>query len=187
MAKFRVALSGDFFSADGTPVFPEFDLSPLEQTEKVELVTLMPGPEVAAEQIADIDALILLTPKVTAKTLKGSKRLSVIARFGVGYDNVDVAACDEQGIALVITPDGVRRPVAVSILTLMLALTGKLMVKDRLARRGPDGWAEKTKHNGVGLVGLTLGSIGIGNIGAEMFRRAKPLVMQFIAYDPYAD
>ena len=188
MGQFRVALSGDFFNADGSPVFPEFDLSPLENNERVELVRLEDrGPEIAADQVADIDALVLLIPKVTADTLKGSERLAVVARFGVGYDNVDLEACNANGVAAVITPDGVRRPVAVSILTLMFALTGKLMVKDRLGRMGPEGWAQKTDHNGVGLVGLTLGSIGIGNIGAELFRLAKPLDMNFIAHDPYAD
>ncbi len=187
MTQFRVALSGDFFDPSGAPVFPEFDLTPLRETDGLELVTLENGPEITAAQVADIDALILLIPKVTAETLKGSGRLSVVARFGVGYDNVDVEACNANGVALVITPDGVRRPVAVSILTLMFALTGNLMIKDRLARQGPPGWAEKTNHNGTGLVGLTLGSIGIGNIGAEMFRVAKPFDMKFMAHDPYAD
>jgi Lactate dehydrogenase and related dehydrogenases len=78
---------------------------------------------------------------------------------------VDVAACTEAGIALVITPDGVRRPVAVSIITFMLALTGKLMIKDKLTREGPPGFAQRGEHMGVGLVGRTLGSVGIGNIG----------------------
>jgi D-3-phosphoglycerate dehydrogenase len=61
------------------------------------------------------------------------------------------------------------------------------MVKDRLTRDGPPGWAQKTDHMGVGLVGKTLGSVGIGNIGAEMFRMAKPLDMKFIAHDPFAN
>ena len=86
-----------------------------------------------------------------------------------------------------ITPDGVRRPVAVSILTLILALTGKLMIKDQLTREGPDGFNRRGQHMGIGLVGKTLGSIGIGNIGAEMFRVCKPLDMRFIAHDPFAD
>ena len=76
---------------------------------------------------------------------------------------------------------------AVSIITFMLALTGKLMVKDRLARQGPPGFAARGEHMGVGLVGRTLGSLGIGNIGAETFRMAKPFDMKFIAHDPYAD
>src|SRR6185312_11136102 len=90
------------------------------------------------------------------------------------------------GIPLVITPDGVRRPVAVSIIAMMLALTGKLTIKDRLTREGPDGFNRRARHMGFGLVGRTLGSLGIGNIGAEMFRMAKPFDMVFIAHDPYA-
>ena len=97
-----------------------------------------------------------------------------MARFGVGYDTVDVEACTNAGIALVITPDGVRRPVAVSVITLMLALTGKLLAKDRLTREAAAGYAKRSDHMGVGLVGRTLGSLGIGNIGAEVFRLAKP-------------
>jgi D-3-phosphoglycerate dehydrogenase len=61
------------------------------------------------------------------------------------------------------------------------------MVKDRLTRLGPEGFAQKTQHMGVGLVGKTLGSVGIGNIGAEMFRLCRPLDMNFIAHDPFVD
>lgn len=187
MDRFRIGLSGDFFRADGSACFPEFDLSPLESHAAVDLVVLDNQPAITAEQTADLDALILLLPRVTPESFHKNGRLALIARFGVGYDTVDVAACTDHEVALAITPDGVRRPVAVSILTLMLALTGKLMVKDALARRGPEGWAEKTKYNGVGLVGRTLGSLGIGNIGAELFRLAAPFDMDFIAHDPYAD
>ena len=187
MSTFRVALSADFRKPDGSPSFPEFDLSPLEERSDLDFFFLEPEVEISAAQLADVDALILLAPRIGAGSLTPNGRLSVVARFGVGYDNVDLAACIANDVAVVITPDGVRRPVAVSILTLLFALAGKLFVKDRLARRGPAGWAEKTAHNGVGLVGLTLGSIGMGNIGAELFRLARPLDMRFIAHDPYAD
>ena len=92
-----------------------------------------------AEQLEDFDALILLAHRFDAASVPKSGRLAVVARFGVGYDTVDVKACTDAGIALVITPDGVRRPVAVSVITLMLALTGKLLTKDALTREGPDG------------------------------------------------
>ena len=187
MSPFRVALSADFRKPDGSPSFPEFDLSPLEERSDLDFFYLEPETEISAAQLAGVDALILLAPRVGAGSLTPNGRLAVVARFGVGYDNVDLAACSANDVAVVITPDGVRRPVAVSILTLVFALAGKLFVKDRLARRGPPGWAEKTAHNGVGLVGLTLGSIGMGNIGAELFRLARPLDMRFIACDPYAD
>ena len=187
MGKFRVALSGDFRKADGAPVFADFDLEPLQAAPGVETVFLDNANPLRGDQLEDFDALILLAQRFAPESAPKSGRLSVIARFGVGYDTVDVAACTAHDIALCITPDGVRRPVAVAIITFMLALTSKMMVKDRLARLGAPGFAARGEHMGVGLVGKTLGSLGVGNIGAEMFRLAKPFDMKFIAHDPYAD
>ena len=184
---FRVALSGDFKKADGSPTFPDFDVEPLRKAAGVEVEYIDAANPVRADLLADFDALILLQPKFARESIHPNGRLSVVARFGVGYDNVDVPACTEAGIPLVITPDGVRRPVAVSIITLLLALTGKLLIKDQLTREGPDGFNRRGQHMGVGLVGRTLGALGIGNIGAELFRMAKPFDMKFIAHDPFAD
>jgi phosphoglycerate dehydrogenase-like enzyme len=72
-------------------------------------------------------------------------------------------------------------------MTFMLTLSGKLFAKDRITRQGPEGWARRSEYMGVGLVGRTFGSLGIGNIGAEAFRLARPFDMKFIAHDPYAD
>jgi len=184
---YRVALSGDFRKGDGSPTFVDFDLAPLLGAPGVETVFLDAANPLRAEQLDEFDALILLAHRFAAESVPKSGRLAVIARFGVGYDTVDVPACTANDIALVITPDGVRRPVAVSIITFILALTGRLMAKDRLARMGPPGFAARGEHMGVGLVGKTLGSLGVGNIGAEMFRLARPFDMRFIAHDPYAD
>src|ERR1044072_6276220 len=185
--KFRVALSGDFKKADGSPTFPDFDVEPLRKAAGVEVEYIDAANPVRADLLADFDALILLRPKFARESIHPNGRLSVVARFGVGYDSVDVPACTEAGIALVITPDGVRRPVAVSIIAFMLALTDKLLIKDQLTREGPDGFNRRAQHMGVGLVGRTLGALGIGNIGAELFRMAKPFDMKFIAHDPFAD
>jgi phosphoglycerate dehydrogenase-like enzyme len=184
---FRVALSGDFKKADGSPTYTDFDLQPLKSATNVEIAFLDNVNPLTAAQLENFDALILLGHRFTADSVPKNGRLSVVARFGVGYDTVDVAACTAGDIALCITPDGVRRPVAVSIITFMLALTGKLMVKDKLARQGAPGFAARGANMGVGLVGRTLGSIGIGNIGAEMFRMVRPFDMKFIAHDPFAD
>jgi D-3-phosphoglycerate dehydrogenase len=184
---FRGALSGDFKKADGSPTYPDFDLTPLRAAPGVEIEFLEPWNPIRAEQLEDFDALILLAHRFGPESVPKSGRLGVVARFGVGYDTVDTEACTNAGIALVITPDGVRRPVAVSILTLMLALVGKVMVKDRLTRQAAAGYARRSDHMGVGLVGRTFGSLGIGNIGAEVFRLLKPFDMKFIAHDPYAD
>ena len=135
-AKFRVALSGDFRKPDGSPTYPDFDLEPLRDAPGVEMAFLESSNPLRAEQLEDFDALILLAHRFDAASVPKSGRLAVVARFGVGYDTVDVEACTEAGIALVITPDGVRRPVAVSVITFMLALTGKLLTKDRADPRG---------------------------------------------------
>ncbi len=187
MSSFRVALSGDFKKADGSPAFPDFDLSPLDENPAVEYDYIHVNGVVKAKNLEGFDALILLQPRIEQSSFPNDGRLSVIARFGVGYDNVDLKACSDHDCALAITPDGVRRPVAASVITFMLALTGKLLIKDKLTREGPAGWAKRNDHMGVGLVGRTLGQLGIGNIGAEVFRMAKPFDMKFIAHDPYAN
>jgi D-3-phosphoglycerate dehydrogenase len=187
MDKFRVAISGDFLKPDGTPAYPNFDLSPLEDNPNVEYTYTPSKKVIESSDIEGFDALILLASRFERDSFPPDGRLCLIARFGVGYDTVDVEACADHAVALVITPDGVRRPVAVCIMTLILALCGKLIQKDRLTRLGPEGWAKNSGYMGVGLVDKTLGSIGIGNIGAEMFRLAQAFDMDFIAHDPYVD
>jgi D-3-phosphoglycerate dehydrogenase len=73
--------------------------------------------------------------------------------------------------------------VATTILLLILALSHKLMTKDAITRAGR--WSETTKHMGVGLSGKTVGSLGVGNIGGEVYRLLAPLDMRHIAFDPY--
>ena len=183
--EFRVGLTSDFLAPDGSPVFGDIGLDSLnEQTNLT--VDVMPnyGAELPRTVAADYDAILVLSPSVTFETLGDGCRLSLIARFGVGYDNVDVKACSANDVMLTITPDGVRRPVAVSALTLVLALAHRLQAKDRLTRHG--GWNQKLDHMGIGLTGRTLGLVGFGNIGREIARVFAPLEMRLIASDPYA-
>ena len=171
---------------DGTAAFPSFDLGPLDTDPQIDWAYAQPEDgRMTAGLLEGFDALILLAARFDAESIPSNGRLALVARFGVGYDSVDVESCARAGIGVTIAPDGVRRPVAVSILTFVLALAGKLFVKDGLAREGAAGFARRGDHMGVGLIGRTLGSIGIGNIGAEMFRMFAPLDMDFIAHDPF--
>jgi D-3-phosphoglycerate dehydrogenase len=188
MEPFRVALSGDFRKADGSPTFPSFDLTPLKTNPNIEIKWVDAANGIMpAKGLEDCDALILLAHRFARESVPSGNRLAAVARFGVGYDNVDLAACNENGIAAIITPDGVRRPVAVSVITFILALSQKLLIKDKLTRQGAPGWAKRVDFMGEGLIGKTLGQLGMGNIGAEVFRVAAPFGMKFIAYDPYLD
>ncbi len=112
-----------------------------------------------------------------------AQRLTVVARFGVGYDNVDVEACTANGVLLSITPDGVRRPVAAAVMTFVLSLAHKLLIKDRLIRDGR--WADKLDYMGMGVTGRTLGIVGLGNIGREVLALAEPFGMRHLAFDPH--
>ncbi len=186
MTAFRVGISADF-ERDGVPTFPTYDISALHDAAGVEVTTLPAESPLRPETIAGLDAVILLGEQLRASSLTDGCRLAHVARVGVGYDTVDVPACTAHDVVLTICPDGVRRPMAVAIVTLLLALAGNLMAKDRIARKGVPGWDERMGYHGTGLIGRTLGSVGIGNIGAEMFRMARPFEMRHIAHDPYAE
>ncbi len=181
---FRVGLTRDFLKADGGLGFGDIGLDVLDGAQDVVWEFLAEDTrELRADQVREYDAIAVLAPRVTATTLEGAERLALVARYGVGYDSVDVEACTRQGVLLSITPDGIRRPMAGVILTYLLALSHRLLEKDRLTRAG--GWADKLDYIGVGLTGRVLGSIGLGNIGRELFALVRPLEMRHIAHDPY--
>jgi D-3-phosphoglycerate dehydrogenase len=185
MDDFRLALSADFLNPDGSPAFADLDLSPLTADPRVTIDYVRFGEEAESRQLEGFDALIMLyPPRFTRASVPRDGRLAMISRFGVGYDSIDVEACTEAGIALTITPGGIRRPVAAAIMTLLLALSGRLMDKDRLARGGTAAYLRRGEYPGVGLIGRTLASVGLGNIGAEMVRLATPFDLRFIAHDP---
>lgn len=181
--RFRVGVTRDFLKPDGSSDLDHiagalFDKAGLEW-EYINQNT----PQLDAEQVKDYDALLVLGTRITTNTFTNNGRLTIIARFGVGYDKVDVQACTDNGVILTIAPDGVRRPVATSILTYVLSLSHQLRIKDQLIRSGR--WEDTKDYMGMGLVGRTLGLIGMGNIGKETFRLVKPFGMHHITYDPY--
>ena len=107
----------------------------------------------------------------------------LISRFGVGYDNVDLAACTQAGVALTITPDGSKKPVATAALTLMLATMFRLVAKDHQARAFD--WGNRIQGLGSGLNGKTIGTIGLGNVANEFFRLISPFETRRLACDPW--
>jgi phosphoglycerate dehydrogenase-like enzyme len=181
---FRVGLTRDFLKPDGSLGFGDIGLDALDVQPGLAWEFLPESHAELPRAVADqYDALLVLGPKVTTATVAGCQRLALVARFGVGYDNVDVPACTAAGVMLTITPDGVRRPVASSVLAFLLALAHKLPIKDRLTRTGR--WHERLDYMGLGLTGKTLGVIGLGNIGREVFRLAAPLEMRHVGHDPH--
>jgi len=185
-APFRVSLSADFCSADGSLAFPDIGLSLFDRIPSFAYSFLSEYlPVYSPAQLANCDVLISLKPRVTVQSLEGIDSLCAIGRCGVGYDNVDLNACTEHGIAVYITPTAVVRPVAESILLLVLALSHRLINKDRLVRQGR--WAESTQRLGREPRDRVVGTIGLGNIACEAIRLMRVLdVRSFLAFDPYA-
>lgn len=182
---FRVGLTSDLLDAAGQPSFGTAPLALLDDP-RIAWEWLPPLDRIGPSEVAAYDALYINTPPVTAATFAGGPvRTRIIARHGVGYDSVDVPACTEHRVLVTIQPDGVRRPVAVAALTLVLALSQRLLQKDRLTRAGR--WNERLEHMGEGLVGRTLGVVGAGSIGRELLALARPFGLRLLAADPYAD
>jgi phosphoglycerate dehydrogenase-like enzyme len=177
---FRVGVTRDIRREDGTTMYDLslLDASRLEWEFLAETVlVLRPG------DLDGYDAVVCFMPRVRREVIVSAERLKLVARLGVGYDTVDVAACTEHGVLVTNTPDGVRRPMASAAMALVLALAHQVPQKDRQVRAG--GW-DRFAFGGTGLTGRTLGLIGVGNIGGDLARLAEPWAMRIIAHDPYA-
>ena len=184
--QFSIALSADFCDEQGRSIFPDLGLAMLDDVRGVLWRFLAEyRAEYSPDQLLGLDVLISLKPKVTAEALKNAFRLCAIGRCGVGYDNVDLKACTQNDIAVYITPSGVVRPVAESIVLFVLGLSHNLILKDRLVRQGR--WAESTQVLGREPRQRVVGTIGMGNIASEAIRLLRIFdVSRFLAFDPYA-
>ena len=185
--RFRVGLTRDILDRRGEPAFGRKALSVLDGAAHVEWDYLPDVvPHLTPEHAAQYDAVYVNIARVPAAAVaRPDCRLRVVARHGVGYDSVDVAAMTEAGIVVTNTPSPMPRPVATIALTFILALAGKLMLKDKLTRTGR--WNERMDNMGLGLTGRTLGVIGAGRIGKELLRMARTFDLKLIAADPNVD
>ena len=184
---FRVALTGDFYSADGTPRYPDLGLSIFQGHEHIECVRFQEHrPQIGPDQIGDAQGVIVLTPAVTAESVSSSPNLLAVGRFGVGYDAVDVQGCTRADVVVLITPGAVDRSVAEATIGWMIALTHHLRAKDLLVRTG--NWDERSRYMGRELRDRTFGAIGLGGIGRKVVQLLQGFGMnQPVAFDPYAD
>ncbi len=189
MDKFRVAFTSDFFDDDGALRYANYNISAVTEHPDIETRALTNPDHVDGDELEGIDALFASPggAAIMAASFHPDGRLCVITRTGVGYDDVDLGACTANHVALATAAEAVRRPTAVGTVTLRRALTTRLIQKDQLSRLGPDGWRRLGQYTGTGLVGRTLGVVGLGRVGAELVRLAAPLDMRVIAHDPYAD
>lgn len=181
---FRVALTADFYNA-GELRYRDIGLDLFAGQPRFAVTSFAEHrPIVEPQQLAGVNGAIVLTPRVTTESLTQSDNLLAIARFGVGYDSVDVAACTAAGVMLTITTGAVDSSVAEATVCWMLALGHHLRTKDQLVRTGE--WDLRSRFMGSELRERTIGLIGFGGIGRRVlkmlsgFEIGEPLV-----FDPF--
>ena len=184
---FRVGLTRDILDSRGEPAFGRAALEILDRDPNLAWEYL-PNviPEIGPDLAAEYDAIYVNIARVPATAVERPDcRLRVVARHGVGYDTVDVPAMTRAGVLVTNTPTSMPRPVATTALTFVLALAGRLFLKDRLTRSGR--WHERMDNMGMGLSGRTLGVVGAGGIGKELLRMARVFDLKLLAADPVAN
>ncbi len=147
--------------------------SPLERPlNEEELIQLLEG----------VDGVIVGLDQMTAKVICSARSLKAISKYGVGWDNIDIAAATARGIPVTITPGANATAVAELTLGLMLAVARRIPEADRLVRSGV--WRRTT---GRELGGKTLGLVGLGTIGRLVAKMARGLDMKVLAFDQHQD
>mgnify|MGYP000642736857 CR=1 FL=1 len=133
--------------------------------------------------VGDYDALVVRSEtKVTAAVIEAGKKLQVVARAGIGVDNIDLDAATGAGIAVVNAPTGNTVAAAEHTVALMLALSRNIPAAHRSMK---DGEWKRSAFMGVEVRNKTLGVIGLGRVGSEVVRRAQSFAMNLVAYDPF--
>jgi D-3-phosphoglycerate dehydrogenase len=163
--------------------FHEDGMKLLEARADVSVEIVDGALEELANKIADADGVTMRTSSLPAAVIERAERLKVVARHGVGYDNIDVDALTRRGIPLAIAADANATAVAEHTLFFMLALAKQGLRYDRATRAG--GWEVRNSLEAVDLLGRRVLVMGFGRIGREVAKRCAVFGMQVMVYDPY--
>ncbi len=152
---------------------PDFEVRYCNGTDRAELL----------RQVTDVDALLVRSATtVDAEVVSAARRLRVIARAGVGLDNVDVSAATQGGVMVVNAPTSNITSAAELTIGLLLAAARHVVPANLTLRNGA--W-ERGRFTGVELFGKTAGVLGLGRIGVLVAQRLAAFGMDVVAYDPY--
>lgn len=149
---------------------------------EVDMKTGLPEAELI-KIIPEYDALVVRSEtKVTPAIIESAKKLKIIARAGVGVDNVDLPSATKKGIIVVNSPEGNTIAAAEHSFAMLLAMVRNIPQAQASLRSGK--W-ERSKFTGVELFGKTLGVLGLGKIGSHVASYAIGVGMKVIGYDPF--
>lgn len=143
-----------------------------------------PTPAQLREMLTQADAVIVRLFPITDDDMAGAPRLKVIAKHGVGVDNIDVTSATRRGIPVVFTPTANANAVAEHTIALLLALARHVQPAANAVQAGR--FRERSKFAGVELAGKTLAVLGLGRVGRRVAEIAKGgFGMRVIGYDPF--
>jgi glyoxylate reductase len=151
-----------------------------EELDDVELLH-GPLPEALGGVRPGVEALAVVAERVDDRTLELLPDLRIVANYGVGYDGIDVAACERRGVAVTNTPGVLDAATADLAFALVLAVRRRVVEGDRYLRAGKwgSGWAEPFLL-GDEVSGATIGIVGLGRIGTAVARRARAFDMRIL-------
>ncbi len=173
MSKPVVLIAEELSPATLEALGPDFEVRHCDGANRAELIPA----------IADVDAILIRSAtKVDAEALAAAKNLKVVARAGVGLDNVDVAAATQQGVMVVNAPTSNITSAAELAVGLLLASARNISPAHAALRNGE--W-KRSKYSGVEVTDKTVGVVGLGRIGLLVAQRLSAFGVNLIAYDPY--
>ena len=176
MARFKVVVSDQ--------VFPTIDVERgLLTAIDAELVVATGGPDEVLKVAGDADAILNTYLPWAAESISRLENCKIIARYGIGFDNVDLEAARNAGIVVTNVPDYSVEEVAVHTLALILAMLRKVFEADRLIREG--GWAIRSLQPIRRLSELKVGLFGYGRIARKLAAPIRELGSEIIVHDPY--
>src|SRR5215217_3706616 len=152
---------------------PDFEIRHANGADRAELLPA----------IADVDAILVRSAtKVDTEALTAARRLKVVARAGVGLDNVDVKAATQNGVLVVNAPTSNIVSAAELAVALMLAAARHISPAHAALTHGE--W-KRSRYTGIELYEKTVGIVGLGRIGVLVAQRLSGFGMNVVAYDPY--
>ncbi len=181
-----LGVTSDLVSIEGTKAFPDYPLEALSGHARLKLKHLDVADGFDPSDLADLDLLISVPhgAPLDALAIGRADRLAAVMRVGAGFEDCDVEALTQAGIALVTANAATQRPTAMAALTLILALATRLLDKHRLSLEGPAGWSRRAQLRGSNLKGKVLGLVGCGTIARDLITISRPLGLTYLVNDP---
>ncbi|NLJ53340.1 MAG: phosphoglycerate dehydrogenase, partial [Intrasporangiaceae bacterium] len=175
MTKPVVLIAEELSPATIDALGPDFEIRHCDGADREQLLAAL----------ADVDAILIRSAtKMDAEAIAAAKQLKVIARAGVGLDNVDTPSATKAGVMVVNAPTSNITSAAELAVGLLLASARNIAPANEALKGGA--W-KRSKYGGVELLDKTVGIIGFGRIGQLVAERLKGFGMEILAYDPYAN